>query len=204
VKRDERLQRWLEALADSPGLTSIPPCQAWRLLVEDALEALPYLGQSGPVVDVGSGGGTPGLPVAASRPDFDVTLLESSERKAAFLNSVAPLFPNVRVVCGRAEEHGRAAGRDAYGVALARALAPQPVAAEWCLPLVRPGGLLVLYAGRPEPGLDRVATSLGSSPPQVAPVAGTRTKTLLLFRKLRATPERYPRRPGVARKRPLA
>ena len=203
--RDERLQHWLEALATTPGLTSVPPAEMWTALVEDAWAVLPYLDgtPAGPVVDVGSGGGSPGLPIAAARPDLNVTLLESSQRKCAFLRSMAPLFANVQVVCARAEEHARAEGRDAYAIALARALAPQAVAAEWCLPLVAPGGLLILFAGRPEAGIDRAADALGSAPPEVAPVAGARTKTLLLFRKLGPTPARFPRRPGIARKRPL-
>ena len=203
MTRDARLRRWLEALVNTPGLTSVQPDDAWNLLVEDALVALPYLASHGTVVDVGSGGGSPGLPVAAARPDLDVTLLEAARRKCAFLEDAASVFANVRVVCERAEEHARGPGRDAYRAALARALAPQAVAAEWCLPLVAPGGLLILFAGSPEPGIDRAADLLGSAPPDVVRVAGTRTKTLLLFRKLRPTPERFPRRPGVARKRPL-
>jgi 16S rRNA (guanine527-N7)-methyltransferase len=203
VSRDERLQRWLEVLATAPGMTSVPPAEAWATLVEDALAALPHLEAADSAVDVGSGSGSPGIPLAAARPDLRVTLLESSSRKCDFLRSVSALFPNVAVVCERAENHGRGAGRDAYAAALARALAPQAVAVEWCLPLVAPGGLLVLFAGRPEPGLDRVAAELGAAAPEVEAVAGSRTKTLLLFRKLRPTPERFPRRPGAARKRPL-
>jgi 16S rRNA (guanine527-N7)-methyltransferase len=173
------------------------------VLVEEALVALPYLGD-GPVVDVGSGGGSPGLPLAARRPEIRFDLLESARRKCAFLQEQAGVFPNIEVVCARAEEHGRGAGRDAYAVGLARALAPQPVATEWCLPLVRPGGALVLFAGAPEPGLDRVADALAATPPEIVPDAGTPGHTLLIFRKLGPTPERFPRRPGAARKRPLA
>ena len=92
---------------------------------------------AGPVIDVGSGGGSPGLPLAASLPGLRFDLLESSGRKCAFLSAAASDFPNVEVICARAEEHARVGGRDAYAVVLARALAPQAVAAEWCLPLVR-------------------------------------------------------------------
>ena len=97
----------------------------------------------GSIVDVGSGGGSPGIPLAAALPDREVTLLEANGRKAAFLERIAAGFPNVRVVRGRAEEQDT----DMYGVAVARALAPPPVAAEWCLPLVREGGGVVLYVG---------------------------------------------------------
>jgi 16S rRNA (guanine527-N7)-methyltransferase len=149
----------------------------------------------GPIVDVGSGGGAPGVPLAAALPEREVTLLESSERKCAFLEGIAAEFPNVRVVRGRAEEQEL----DGYGVAVAKALAPPPVAAEWCLPLVRPGGAAVLWVG-PSAEPDRVgrvagrlAAELADSPPG-----------FLVLRKLGPTPPGFPRRAGVARKRPLA
>jgi 16S rRNA (guanine527-N7)-methyltransferase len=72
------------------------------------------------------------------------------------------------------------------------------------LPLVRPGGLLVLYAGEPASGLERVAEALAAGPPRAVPVPETDSRTLLVFEKLGETPERFPRRPGLARKRPLA
>ena len=81
-----------------------------------------------------------------------MTLLEANGRKAAFLERIAAGFPNVRVIRGRAEEQDT----DMYGVAVARALAPPPVAAEWCLPLVREGGGVVLYVG---PTADRDAVA---------------------------------------------
>ncbi len=104
--------------------------------VEGSLAALPAVKRfEGPIVDVGSGGGSPGIPLASALPDREVTLLEANARKASFLERIAADFPNVRVVRGRAEEQEV----DSYGVAVARALAPPPVAAEWCLPLVRTG-----------------------------------------------------------------
>jgi len=148
---------------------------------------------AGPIVDVGSGGGAPGVPLAVSLPEREVTLLEANGRRAEFLRSLE--LPNVRVVHGRAEEQGV----DEYGVAVAKALAPAPVAAEWCLPLVRPGGAAVLWVG-PSAERERVAAvaeqlsaELVDGPPG-----------LLVMRKLGATPPGFPRRPGMARKRPLA
>jgi 16S rRNA (guanine527-N7)-methyltransferase len=151
------------------------------------------------VVDVGSGGGSPGIPLAAARPDLQFVLLESQRRKCAFLEEIAPEFGNVSVVCGRAEEHGRGAGRDAYGAALARALAPPPVAAEWCLPLVAPGGVVILFVGPSAVvgDVEPVAAELGGGPVE-------EHDGLLVLRKLEPTPARFPRRPGLARKRPLA
>jgi 16S rRNA (guanine527-N7)-methyltransferase len=185
VSRDPRLDSWLQSLLSVPGLTGPASHEAaWQLHVEDAL--------------------TPGIPLAAARPELRVDLLESSRRKCDFLESAAGAFPNVRVVCRRAEEWGRGEGRDAYGVVVARALAPQAVAAEWCLPLVRPGGALVLFVGKPTAGLDHVARCLGAGAPDVVPVAGSENRSLLVFEKLGPTPDRFPRRPGIARRRPLA
>jgi 16S rRNA (guanine527-N7)-methyltransferase len=203
LTEDPRVRRWLEELVSRPGLTSVKgDREAWQLHVEDALAALPLL-REGPVVDVGSGGGSPGIPLAARRPDLHFDLLESSRGKCAFLERWAAEFTNVAVRCARAEEHGRGQGRDAYALALARALAPQPVAAEWCLPLVRPGGVLVLFGSTPTRDLAAVAAVLGAELGESIPVAGSQTRNLIVFRKLARTPERYPRRPGMARKRPL-
>ena len=201
---DARLDRWLTALLETPGLTALTdPLEARRLHVDDALAAAHVI-ERGPVVDVGSGGGSPGIPLAAARPDLTFELLETNRRKCAFLVEAARAFPNVSVLCVRAEEHGRGAGRDAYGTAVARALAPPPVAVEWCLPLVAPGGSLVLYAGPPDERAALVARKLGGGDPRILPVAGSERRHLLVFPKLEPTPDGFPRRSGVARKRPLA
>lgn len=202
--RDARIDAWLEELLRTPGLTGIAdPREARAVHVDGALSALPYV-FDGPVADVGSGGGSPGLPLAAMLPAYRFDLVEASAKKCEFLRRIAAGFENVRVVCARAEQWGQSEGRDAYAVVLARALAPQAVAAEWCLPLVRPGGIAVLYAGIPDDGLDRVASALGAAGPEAHPVPGRVSEHLIVFRKVEPTPERFPRRPGVARKRPLA
>lgn len=193
---DERLRRWLEALVDTPGLTSVSREDARRVHVEDSLRAVEAIQQfEGPIVDVGSGGGAPGIPLAVALPEREVTLVESNRRKCEFLEHWARELPNVRVICGRAEE----LPVDSFGVALAKALAPPPVAAEWCLPLVVPGGAAILFAG-PSAERERVA--------RVAELLGGELAAglpgLLVLRKLEPTPEGFPRRPGVARKRPLA
>ena len=98
------LDDWLAALLVTPGLTGISdPAEARRALLEDSLRAVPLVERyDGPVVDVGSGGGAPGIPLAAVLPEREVTLLEANGRKCEFLRSFAP--PNVTVVRGRAEE----------------------------------------------------------------------------------------------------
>jgi 16S rRNA (guanine527-N7)-methyltransferase len=194
---DPRLERWVDLLLSTPGLTAIRDrADAWRVHVEDALGAADAVrGFAGPIVDVGSGGGSPGLPLAAALSDRAVTLLEASRRKCDFLERAAAEFPNVRVVCGRAEEQDG----DRYGVAVARALAPPPVAAEWCLPLVAPGGAAILFVG-PSVDVERVgqvAERLNAAPPVLE-------RGLLVLGKRGPTPPGFPRRPGLARKRPLA
>jgi 16S rRNA (guanine527-N7)-methyltransferase len=202
---DARLDRWLAALLTTPGLTAIADsAEARRVHVDDALTAVSLL-ERGPVVDVGSGGGSPGIPLAVARPELRFHLLESAARKCAFLRVWAAEFTNVDVVCARAEDHARGAGRDAYGVALARALAPPAVALEWCLPLVVPGGAAILYTGELDSErATAVAARLGGGVPELILVPGSERRHLLVVPKIRTTPEEFPRRAGVARKRPLA
>ena len=111
----------------------------------------------------------------------------------------------MEVVWARAEEHAAGEGRDAYATALARALAAPPVAVEWCLPLVRPGGRLVLYAGEAdEEQVARASEEVAGRLAEVVPVPGSERRRLLVVEKVGPTPERFPRRPGAAKKRPLA
>jgi len=199
VLSDERLDRWLAALLATPGLTAIrDDAEAHATLLDGALAAAELLGD-GPIVDVGSGGGSPGIPLASVRPDREFVLLESHRRKCDFLRKIAAEFENVSVVCERAEEHAAGAGRDAYGTAVARALAAPPVAVEWCLPLARPGGRAVLFVG-PSADLEAVARAAA----ELAAEVEESPPGLVLLRKTGPTPERFPRRPGVAKKRPLA
>jgi 16S rRNA (guanine527-N7)-methyltransferase len=168
--------------------------EAQAMLVDDALRAADVVRSfEGPIVDVGSGGGSPGIPLAVALPEREVTLLEAERRKCDFLEQWAP--PNVRVVWGRAEEQGV----ETYGVALAKALAQPATAVEWCLPLVRPGGAAVLWLG---PSADltavaRVAEQVGGGEPK-------EREGLVVVPKLEPTPAGFPRRVGVAKKRPLA
>ena len=190
------LDRWLAAVVATPGLTAIhDPATARAMLLDDALRAVELVAATeGPIVDVGSGGGTPGIPLAVALPDRVVTLLEAERRKCYFLETWAAELPNVTVVWGRAEEQEP----EQFGVALAKALAQPPTAAEWCLPLVREGGLVVLWVGE-SVAPDRVAAVAvrigGALEPSPA--------GLLAIRKTAPTPPGFPRRTGVARKRPL-
>ena len=194
---DDLLERWLDAVLATPGLTSLKDRdEARRVLLDDALAGVELVRSfGGPLVDVGSGGGTPGIPLAAALPDREVILLEAERRKAEFLEGWTTELPNLGVIWGRAESQAS----DSYGVAVAKALAPPPVAAEWCLPLVAEGGSVVLWVGpsaqpeRVSAVAERIAGELVESPPG-----------FLVLRKTGPTPPGFPRRPGVAKKRPLA
>ena len=124
-----------------------------------------------------------------------MTLLEAERRKAEFLEQWTEELPNLRVVWGRAEEQPG----EAFGAAVAKALAHPPVAAEWCLPLVREGGAAVLWVGpsADESAVARVAARLAGELDE-APAG------FIVVRKTGPTPPGFPRRPGVAKKRPLA
>jgi 16S rRNA (guanine527-N7)-methyltransferase len=164
------------------------------VLLDDSLRGLALVSRfGGPVVDVGSGGGAPGIPLAHALPEREVVLLEAERRKCEFLEEWAP--PNARVVWGRAEEQES----DWAGVAVAKALAHPPTAAEWCLPLVREGGAVVLWVG-PSADADHVGRVAARIAGELEPSADG----FLVIRKLGPTPEGFPRRTGVAKKRPLA
>ena len=164
------------------------------MLCADALRALPLVERyDGPLIDVGSGGGSPGIPLASALPDREVTLLDADGRKCDFLRRWAP--PNVRVVRGRAEDQPL----EWWGVATAKALAQPPTAAEWCLPLVRVGGAAILWLGEnaDRSRLASASAQLGGGNPQWH-------DGLAVLPKVAPTPSRFPRRVGVAKKRPLA
>lgn len=191
------LERWLAAVVATPGLTALrDPAEARRVLLDDALAGVALVRrEAGPIVDVGSGGGTPGIPLAASLAGREVTLLEAERRKCDFLEQWTSELPNLRVVWGRAEEQPL----ETYGVAIAKALAGPPVAVEWCLPLVSEGGAVVLWVG-PSAELDRVAAVAARLAGRVEPSPAG----FVILRKTGPTPPGFPRRPGVARRRPLA
>jgi 16S rRNA (guanine527-N7)-methyltransferase len=204
VKEDPRLEEWLLGVVSTRGLTGLTDLEEVRRVLLNEAVAGRDLVERGPLVDVGSGGGSPGIPLAVALPEIQVALLESNRRKCDFLQAQAAAFPNVSVVCARAEEHARGAGRDAYGTAVAQALAPPAVALEWCLPLVAVGGRVILYTGEPGSGLEHVASRLGGGMPLARAVTGSERRQLVVVEKLEPTPAEFPRRPGVAKKRPLA
>jgi 16S rRNA (guanine527-N7)-methyltransferase len=206
VKRETPLlAEYCRLLAAAPlGVTSVrDPAQLRRLHVDDALTALPLVERLAPetIVDVGSGGGSPGIPLAICT-GAAVSLLEARVAKASFLrDTVRRLGLSCEVIHDRSETLARGAGRDRWDLALARALATPPAAAEMCLPLVRPSGHLILWAANLDADeLTQAAALVAAELVEVVPTQGARA--LALLRKVGETPERFPRRPGQARRRP--
>lgn len=214
----EGLRQLLE-LADLLGEEAVPlgllgPGEGDRLVSRHLLESaalLPYLDPEGPWIDVGSGAGLPGL-VLAVLGRARVLLLDAERRRTQFLRRAARrLAVEISVEQGRAEELGRAAEhREVYRAAVARALAPPPVALEYLLPLVQVGGRAVIAAG---PGVhesvgpaEAAARELGGAPPRLVAVEvpGLEAERwAMIVTKEAACSERYPRRVGVPARRPL-
>jgi 16S rRNA (guanine527-N7)-methyltransferase len=178
----------------------------------DSLTALDLdlIGDGRDMADLGAGAGFPGAALAVALPRARVRLVESQRRKCEFLARMlaAATIENAGVVCARAEEWTE--GRSGNDVVLARALAPQPVVLEYAAPLLRIGGALVDWRGRrdaeQERAAARAAQELGLALGEIRrvhPFAAANDRHLHVWLKTAETPERFPRRAGVARKRPL-
>ncbi len=180
--------------------------------IGDSLVALelPAVRRARAAADLGSGAGLPGLVLACALPAARFALVESQRSKCDYIASLAGEMgvANARVVCARAEAWPE--GLEAHDLVTARALAPQPVVLEYAAPLLAPGGMLVDWRGarsaEEERAAGRAAESLGLQCVEVRrvkPFPGARNRHLHSFEKVAATPPRFPRRPGIARKRPL-
>ena len=204
----------LEALSSAEAPTTVhDPAQALEVHIADSLVALTLaeLRGAGVIADLGSGAGLPALALALARPDARVVAVESGGRKGDFIEATAQRMGlgNVEVVRERAEEWRDGIG--AVDVVCARALAALPVLVEYAAPLLRMGGALVAWKGAvaPEEAADgaiaAAATGLEALPvAAVDPYAGSERRTLHRYVKAAETPARYPRRAGMATKRPLS
>ena len=176
-----------------------------QIAAGDPLLAISWTG-IGRVIDIGSGGGLPAIPLALAMPAVHFTLLEANSRKCAFLEQVASTLrlANVAVMAGRAEELGhRPALREQFDRAISRAAAPPAVLLELALPFVKPGGDLVAQVSPVDPHLlEPAARLLGGGAPRLHP--GDGSGTLLVVPKPAPTPARFPRRTGVPNRKPLA
>ena len=183
--------------------TGLPTAIARHVIEPLAVwQALKPTIQAGALIDVGPGGGAPGLPIAAANPQLPVTLIESRERKAAYLRETAVQLGLSEVTThhGRAEAFGRGDGREQFAVAITRALAPGNIAFEILLPLVQIGGVAAIIAGpNSTKWLDaaaRTATDIGGAQPEVRPVVWPgleRDVRLVVVRTLTPTPDGFPR-----------
>jgi 16S rRNA (guanine527-N7)-methyltransferase len=211
----------LEALAGEadPHTTVSAPADALDAHVADSLSGLAVsdLGRARRIADVGAGAGFPGLALAIALPGARVDLIESAGRKTAVIGRLAQAakLSNARAITARAEDWAGTPGAlggggGAYDAVVARAVAALPVLVEYAAPLLREGGVLVAWKGAGAPDEEAAgaaaAAAVGMVPEEVLrvePFEGARDRHLHVFRKIAPTPERFPRRAGMAAKRPL-
>ena len=218
--RLDSLLRYARLLASYEKANVIGTRDLDRILLDHVLDSLSCflhepLWEAGRLADVGSGGGLPGIPISIVRPELQITLIESTEKKAGFLRHAAEQLAlgSVEVINARVEGTGRTQGqRGAYGIVTTRAVARLAVIAEYCVPLLEIGGRAVamkagLQGEEYEEGR-RAAGKLGAriegvEPVVMLPEVGDKVRNLVILEKVRETPARYPRKAGMAIKRPL-
>jgi 16S rRNA (guanine527-N7)-methyltransferase len=214
VPRLAQLLAALEAEPD-PHTTVSEPASAVDVHVADSLTALNVnaVRSARSLADIGSGPGFPGLPLAIAVPDARVDLIESAQRKCAVIERLADAagIRNARALPLRVEAWAASEGAGAYDVATARAVASLAVLVEYAAPLLELGGTFVAWKGARDPAEEAAgrgaAAIVGMRATEVVPVTpydGARDLNLHLYLKERETPGRFPRRPGMAAKRPLA
>ncbi|MHC4976046.1 MAG: 16S rRNA (guanine(527)-N(7))-methyltransferase RsmG [Planctomycetota bacterium] len=210
-----RLGRFLALLLDATSrinLTAIrDPEKAWMRHIFDALTLLMVLGElpeGSSIVDVGSGGGVPALPLAIVRPDWSVSCLESTGKKCDFLRQASESLglSNVEVVQDRAEAAGQDPRyRERFDGVVARAVGRIRVLAEYTIPLARPEGLVVLTKGqKAQEEIEEAHQALYLLHADVSTTVPTPTGTLVVLQKTRKTPAKYPRAVGEPARDPLA
>ncbi|HEV3123238.1 MAG TPA: 16S rRNA (guanine(527)-N(7))-methyltransferase RsmG [Candidatus Dormibacteraeota bacterium] len=203
-----RLQTYLRELHrfnQRINLTTVAEEQAWQRHVDESRRLLQLIQPvaRARVVDIGSGAGVPGIPMAVLRDDLRVTLLDADERRCGFLLHVCGVLglQQVTVVCRRAEVFGHDPdAREAFDCAVSRAAAPPPVLCELALPLVRVGGVAGWLVGDAVTAATQcayAARSCGGGLPQAADA------DIVTVIKEASTPTRFPRRTGVPARRPL-
>jgi 16S rRNA (guanine527-N7)-methyltransferase len=215
-ERQQLLDRYLDLLLEANAvmnLTRIDDRAGAEVgHIADSLTLLPHL-PPGPhrLVDVGSGGGVPGLPLAIARPDVQITLVEATQKKAAFLTRTAAALglANVKVLAERAETVAHGPLRESFDVAVARAVGVLNLLAEWCVPMVRKGGKLLAMKGarivEELPAAEKALRILACGPAIVHAVKlpGAEHHVIVEIPKLGRTEPRYPRPASQAKNKPL-
>ena len=200
-----------------PHTTVSDPEQAVDIHVADSLSGLevPEVREARWIADIGSGAGFPGLVLAVALPRARVDMIESASRKCAVIDRLthAAGLDNeiVRALPMRSEERAAWGGRETYDVVTARAVSALPVLVEYASPLLAVGGVFVAWKGSRDADEEargaQAAAEVGLEPEvvvEVEPFPEVRDRNLVLYRKVATCPERFPRRPGMAAKRPLA
>ena len=208
-----RLELLTEALAAPEAPTTVrEPGRIRDDHLADTLVALelPELDGARRIADLGAGAGIPGLVLAIARPEARVTLVESNARKCGFITATARALGLINAAAAHARAEEWVDGLGNCELVTARALAPLPVVAEYAAPLLVEGGALVAWRGRIDPAEEQAAAvaavelGLDYRPPQhVRPYPWAVHRHLQVLTKVAPTPPRFPRRPGIARKRPL-
>lgn len=210
IKYKNLLQEWNQKI----NLTAIEDDEG--IIIKhfiDSLTILPFIeNKAATLIDVGTGAGFPGIPIKMMRDNIEVTLLDSLDKRIKFLDTVNDTLDlkGIKTVHGRAEDFGLKEGyREAFDFAVARAVAQLPVLLEYCLPFVKPGGYFIAMKGN---SADEVKQSkkaldiLGGSIEEVKEfiIPGTDlNRSIVLVKKLRQTPVKYPRKAGKPTKEPL-
>jgi 16S rRNA (guanine527-N7)-methyltransferase len=215
-----RLERYARLLRDYEEANVIGTRELRGVILDHVLDSLSCflfepLGAARSLIDVGSGGGLPGVPIKIAAPEIGTTLVEATAKKARFLRRVVERLSleGVEVENARVEEIARTeVHRGVYDVATARAVARLPVVAEYCVPLVRVGGYVISMKGRPEDEEiaegERAAEKLGARLSRLIrvprlPELEKKERCLVILEKVDETPGEYPRNVGVPAKRPL-
>jgi 16S rRNA (guanine527-N7)-methyltransferase len=207
-----RLSEYLDLFLHSAQLFNLTAirdrAEAWSRHVIESARLLPYLGTGTSLIDVGSGGGLPGMVLAIARPDLTVTLLEATRKKARFLEQTAHALnlANLAVVCDRAETAAARSSphRERFDIVTARAVAPLRVLLELTVPFAKVGGLVLAVKGeRAAEELEAAASAMRELHIVQEQMIRQPTASVLLLRKLGPTPPKYPRRAGEPAQNPL-
>ena len=216
AKQEEKFEKFCKILKEYNekfNLTSITDDEGiYEKHFTDSLKGEEFFPLNAEVIEIGSGGGFPSVPLKIARDDLSFTLLEATEKKCGYLRIVGKElgFDNFNVICGRAEEFGKKEEfREKFDVATARAVARLNVLCEYCLPFVKKGGYFVAYKGDAEEEIkeaEKAVEILGGKIVEIKDFVLSEKsgrRNIIVIKKQRETPSEYPRLNGAIKKKPL-
>lgn len=216
AKQEEKFEKFCKILKEYNekfNLTSITDDEGiYEKHFTDSLKGEEFFPLNAEVIEIGTGGGFPSVPLKIARDDLSFTLLEATEKKCGYLRIVGKElgFENFNVVCGRAEEFGKKEEfREKFDVATARAVARLNVLCEYCLPFVKKGGYFVAYKGDAEEEIkeaEKAVEILGGKIVEIKDFVLSEKsgrRNIIVIKKERETPSEYPRLNGAIKKKPL-